>query len=75
MFERLREKDLKDDPDHRKVCPTGWNDNEKPYHYRIDATKGYIPGNIRIISWRATMKIKPKPEIEKLYHCNTIYDE
>ena len=39
MFERLREKDLKDDPDHRKVCPTGWNDNEKPYHYRIDATK------------------------------------
>lgn len=46
-----------------KICPVlglemhrnskkGWHD-KSPTVDRIDSSKGYIPGNVRIISWRA----------------------
>lgn len=46
----------------------GINDR-KPSLDRIDSSKGYVPGNVRVISWRANyIKGELSPEqIERLY--------
>lgn len=42
----------------------GWSDNTHSID-RIDNTKGYVPGNVKIISWRAN-SLKSNASIEEL---------
>jgi len=46
---------LEDIPEIPDICPVLKTRMIKPSLDRIDSSKGYIPGNVRIISYRANM--------------------
>ena len=53
------------------VCAARVRSDSSPSLDRVDSTRGYVPGNIEVISWRAN-RIKCDATIDELIHIGNV---